>query len=177
MSDKKDIVLNNKKNKLVYAGIIAVLIVIIAVLVIPGKKDADRTENTNTEVQKKTSAVNSNSRYKLVKGHNGVVKFPVSSFDDTVQYFEYEGIRFFILKSNDGTIRAAFDACDVCYGAGRGYDQVQDYMQCNNCGQAFPEDKINVVLGGCNPSPLTREIIGKNLVIKTEDILKGQRFF
>lgn len=56
-------------------------------------------------------------------------------------------------------------------------DQVGDYMQCNNCGQTFPEDKINVVLGGCNPSPLTREIVGDNLVIKVEDIALGKRFF
>lgn len=177
MSNKKDIVLNSKKNNLVFVGIIAGLIVVIAILVIPGKKEVKSAESTNTEVQYKESSVKEGSRYELVKDVNGEVKFPVSSFDDTVKYFEYKGIRFFILKSNDGTIRAAFDACDVCYRSRRGYNQVEDFMQCNNCGQAFPEDKINVVLGGCNPSPLEREIIGDNLVIKVEDILNGQRFF
>ncbi len=165
--DKKDIVFNNNKNRFIYAGIIAALIIVIAFLVIPSKKQEAKPDN--------------NSRYKLVEGKDGVVSFPVASFDDNVQYFEYRfetvTVSFFILKSNDGTIRAAFDACDVCYRSRRGYHQVGDHMQCNNCGQTFPEDKINVVLGGCNPSPLTREIIGDNLTIKIEDIAQGKRFF
>jgi hypothetical protein len=36
-------------------------------------------------------------------------------------------IRYFILKSSDGIIRAAFDACDVCWPAGKGYFQDGDH--------------------------------------------------
>ena len=32
-------------------------------------------------------------------------------------------IKYFIIKSSDGVIRAAFDACDVCWPSGKGYQQ------------------------------------------------------
>ncbi len=56
------------------------------------------------------------------------VSFPASLFDDgKARHFEHvdgkHTIRYFILKSSDGIIRAAFDACDVCWPAGKGYYQ------------------------------------------------------
>jgi uncharacterized membrane protein len=98
------------------------------------------------------------------------------------QYYEYkteDGIRikYFIIKSADGVIRAAFDACDVCWREGKGYAQKGDFMVCRNCGQRFASLRINEVKGGCNPGPLAREIKGGNVVIKTSDILEGKRYF
>lgn len=178
--DKKDIVLKKKNNHLIFAGIIAVLIVIVLFLLVPVRKQ-DSKEGNSSSLQVSNKNGNSNGRYKIVEDKDGTVTLPVSLFNDNVQYFQYQfdtsSVNFFILKSNDGTIRAAFDACDVCYRAKRGYNQIGDYMQCNNCGQKFPEDQINVVLGGCNPSPLTREIVKDKLVIKVEDIALGKRFF
>ena len=79
-------------------------------------------------------------------------------------------VTFFVLKSRDGVMRAAIDACDVCYRAGKGYYQDGDFMVCENCGMRFASTRINVVKGGCNPAPLTREVRGKNLVIQMKDI-------
>ena len=47
-------------------------------------------------------------------------------------------------------------------------------MVCNNCGRRFPSTKINVLEGGCNPSPLDRAEKGDQLVIATSD-LAGRR--
>ncbi|MFC1657387.1 Fe-S-containing protein [Candidatus Moduliflexota bacterium] len=88
--------------------------------------------------------------------------FPVSTFDDgQPKYYSYKGsggrdVKFFVLKSSDGVIRAAFDACDVCYQSKKGYRQDGDFMVCNNCGQRFTSVRINEVKGGCNPAPLKR---------------------
>jgi len=79
-------------------------------------------------------------------------------------------VTFFVLKSSDGVIRAAIDACDVCYRAGKGYEQSGDEMVCQNCGMRFASVKINEVKGGCNPAPLTRIIEGEKLVIAMTDI-------
>ena len=79
-------------------------------------------------------------------------------------------VTYFVLKSSDGVIRAAIDACDVCYRAGKGYTQEGDYMVCENCGQRFASTRINVVKGGCNPAPLNRVVKGSNLIIKIADI-------
>ena len=111
------------------------------------------------------------------------LSFPVSTFDDgQPRYYSYQGpggqnIKFFVLKSSDGVIRAAFDACDVCYQSKKGYRQDGDFMVCNNCGQRFTSIRINEVKGGCNPAPLKRAIVGDKLVIAIADILPGARFF
>jgi len=74
-------------------------------------------------------------------------------------------------------IRAAFDACDVCWREGKGYYQQGDFMVCRNCGRQFASVKVNEVKGGCNPAPLERAIVGDKLVIKAADIVKGSQYF
>jgi uncharacterized membrane protein len=110
------------------------------------------------------------------------VTYPVSLFDDyKARHYVYKGqdvtIKYFILKSSDGIIRAAFDACDVCWKAGKGYYQDGDFMVCRNCGRKFASVLVNVVQGGCNPAPLKRRIEGDQLVINIDDILEGKQYF
>jgi len=110
------------------------------------------------------------------------VTYPVSLFDDyKARHYVYKGqdvtIKYFILKSSDGIIRAAFDACDVCWKAGKGYYQDGDFMVCRNCGRKFASVLVNVVQGGCNPAPLKRSVEGDRLVIYINDILEGKQYF
>jgi len=111
------------------------------------------------------------------------ITYPVSTFNDgKARFFEYKApdgivIKYFILKSSDGVIRAAFDACDVCWEAGKGYLQKDDFMICKNCGRRFYSTKINEVSGGCNPAPLIRKIQDSKVVIDTQNILEGKRYF
>jgi len=86
-------------------------------------------------------------------------------------------IKYFILKSSDGVIRAAFDACDVCFEAGKGYEQKGDFMVCKNCGRRFASVRINEVQGGCNPAPIIREVKGDKVVLQVKDILEGKQYF
>jgi len=86
-------------------------------------------------------------------------------------------IRFFLVRSSDGVIRAAFDACDVCFPARKGYRQQGDAMICNNCGQSFATARINEERGGCNPSPLERRLEGGTVRIAVADLLAGARYF
>ena len=111
------------------------------------------------------------------------VSFPVQAFaDGKAQYFQYPTgngitVRFFILKSSDGVTRAAYDACDVCWREGKGYQQDGDFMVCRNCGQRFASVKVNEIKGGCNPAPLNRTVVGDKLVIKIADIVQGSQYF
>lgn len=121
-------------------------------------------------------------KFKQVKAENGLVHIPLAAVDDgQAHYFSYniqgKTIKFFVIRSNDGIIRAAFDACDVCFPEKKGYSQNGDFMICDNCGQAFHSSRINVLEGGCNPAPLRRVSQGKNLVIAVADILTGARYF
>ena len=113
---------------------------------------------------------------------NTLVVFPANLFEDgKARHFEYvsgkDTIRYFILKSSDGIIRAAFDACDVCWPAGKGYYQEGDHMVCRNCGRRFISVKVNEVKGGCNPAPLNRKLENDKLVIQIKDIEQGRRYF
>jgi len=110
------------------------------------------------------------------------VTFPASLFEDgKARHFEHVSgnlsIKYFILKSSDGVIRAAFDACDVCWPAGKGYYQDGDYMVCRNCGRRFASVKVNEVKGGCNPAPLNRRVENGKVIIEVKDILDGSQYF
>jgi uncharacterized membrane protein len=117
-----------------------------------------------------------------VSTNSTFVSFPVSMFDDgKARHFEHvDGkmtIRYFILKSSDGVIRAAFDACDVCWPAGKGYYQDGDHMVCRNCGRRFASVLVNEVQGGCNPAPLNRNLENNKLIIQIKDIQQGRQYF
>ncbi len=112
----------------------------------------------------------------------GDVSIPLTEISDgQAHFYTYDAggteVKYFVMQSADGEYRAAFDACDVCYAQKKGYQQDGDDMVCNNCGQRFPSDKINVVAGGCNPSPVDREVRGDNLVLKGSDLQTGAQYF
>ena len=111
------------------------------------------------------------------------VVYPVKDFQNgDARFYSYPAgdgvtIKYFVLKSSDGVIRAAFDACAVCFQAGKGYTQKGDFMVCNNCGRRFASVRVNEVTGGCNPVSLTREIKGDKVILKVNDILEGKKYF
>jgi len=129
-----------------------------------------------------SAATHGHDPYPQVVAEDDAVHLPISTFDDyEAHYYTYmhEGrpIEFFVLKSKDGVVRAAFNACDVCFLSKKGYTQDGDYVVCNNCGRRFPADEINDVHGGCNPSPLERTVEDDTLVIQVKDIIAGLGYF
>lgn len=86
-------------------------------------------------------------------------------------------IRFFLVKSPDGRLRAAFDACDVCYPENKGYKQEGDFMICVNCGRRFHTSKVGEVHGGCNPAPLAMTLSGDRVVIALADLAAKTGYF
>jgi len=108
--------------------------------------------------------------------NNDRLEIPLSEIDNgqahhyNVQAADGTMVTFFVIKSSDGVFRAAIDSCDVCFTSGKGYFQDNDFMVCENCGQKFASNKINVIKGGCNPAPLNRKVVGPNLVIAMTDI-------
>jgi uncharacterized membrane protein len=134
---------------------------------------------TGTGTGTKAIAVSSQT---VSGGLTSQVTYPASMFDDgNARHFQYSSngvtIKYFILKSSDGVIRAAYDACDVCWPAGKGYYQSGDDMVCRNCGRKFASVLVNVVQGGCNPAPLNRKVENGNVVIQINDILNGKQYF
>jgi len=175
--------------RLLIGGGLAILVavLIVAALMFALNQGSDQARGTtreaaNTEPVPATDSGRVQSRYTPVRATDGVVRWPLTTFDDgEAHYYSLvdggKSIDFFILKSSDGVVRAAFDACDVCFPAGKGYRQQGDLMICNNCGQQFPSVRINEIRGGCNPAPLERRVEGTELVIRGQDIVAGVGYF
>ncbi len=115
-------------------------------------------------------------KFKTLTPEKGQIVIPLDMVSDgQAHYFSAKSdkgvkVAFFVVKSHDGVIRAAVDACDVCYRAGKGYVQEGNVMVCTNCGMKFATDRINEIKGGCNPAPLNRTVEGNNLLISMEEI-------
>jgi uncharacterized membrane protein len=166
---KKDVVLGTEKK-----GRLPLIVAIIcAVLIVGGGiyyAGHDRSETA--PVAGSVTSENNTSQ----------VSLPASLFEDgKARHFQHVAgefnIKYFVLKSSDGIIRAAFDACDVCWPAGKGYFQEGDYMVCRNCGRKFASILVNEVKGGCNPAPLNRRVENGKVVIEVKDILEGRQYF
>ena len=112
------------------------------------------------------------------------ITIPLNGITSQAQFFEYDSdgtkIKFFALKASDGSIKTAFDACDVCYSAKKGYRQEGDYMICNNCGNKYAIASLgteNKKGGGCWPGYLPSEVSGNNIVINKTDLEIGKYRF
>ena len=170
LARKRETVLGTNQNKGPYKvlTVIGLLLLVIAV----GYSMLHR-QVTNSPVYTSVPVKESKAR----------IAYPVDLFKDgKARHFRYETeegivVKYFILKSSDDVIRAAFDACDVCWPAGKGYHQDGDVMVCRNCGRQFASARVNEVKGGCNPAPLKRRVENGQLVIETADLLTGRRYF
>jgi len=89
-------------------------------------------------------------------------------------YSELKGktIYFFIIKASDGTYRAAANACEVCHGTKKGFKQVGDLIRCENCRITYSKDSIALQKGGCNPGPISSDVLVENgkLIISQQDV-------
>ena len=165
---KKAVVIGTEKRRRLplFAGIVGAILIIAAAVIY-----ANLSGGNPSAIASAPAAADST-----------FVTFPVSLFEDgKARHFEHvdgkHTIRYFVLKSSDGIIRAAFDACDVCWPAGKGYYQEGDSMVCRNCGRRFASVLVNEVKGGCNPAPLNRALDNDKLVIQVKDIMEGRQYF
>ena len=177
------------RNPLIIGGGVAIVAVVLIVsgILFTMNRGSEQVSVASEEVSSPNPVAAANpsnvkTRYAAVQATDGVINWPLNTFDDRkAHYYSFvnsgKAIDFFILKSSDGVVRAAFDACDVCFGAHKGYRQQGDLMICNNCNQQFPSVKINEVKGGCNPAPLERMVEGTDLVIRSADIATGTGYF
>jgi uncharacterized membrane protein len=96
---------------------------------------------------------------------------------------DIQGTRIEVLavKAPDGTIRTAFNTCQVCYGSGRGfYKQQGTVLVCQNCGNRFRMSQVGVRSGGCNPVPIGAEnktLTSTTITISREFLVRAKEIF
>ena len=125
---------------------------------------------------------NSTVSFTVIKDLNGVIEIPVSDFaSGKAGYYIYRlpesSVRFLVLKSSDGVIRASLDACNVCFSKKRGFHQEGDQTVCNTCGRRYPSTVINDITGGCYPVPLTRSVKAGKVVLSAQELKSLARYF
>lgn len=113
----------------------------------------------------------------------GDVRLQAKQFQDgQAHFYRYitaggREVRFFVIETPEGVVRAAFDSCELCYRQRRGYRQVGKSMVCNSCRRMFPSSGIGVVKGDCNPSPLERAVEGDEVLLKASTLEIGAAYF
>ncbi len=93
---------------------------------------------------------------------NGDLRIPKKEITAAAKFYPYKTggvlMEVLALRAPDGTVRTAFNTCQVCYSSGRGYyTQKGDYLVCNNCGNRFLATQVELIKGGCNPVPIARD--------------------
>ncbi|HUS99673.1 MAG TPA: Fe-S-containing protein [Candidatus Thermoplasmatota archaeon] len=151
------------KKKIVFIGVVA----LVAMIYLAGCTGTTQNENN----------ANTNSNSNTVPDQTATeVQIPVSDIGTTATFYSYDSsgvtVRYFAVKDKQGTAHVAFDACDVCYEAKKGYKQNGDVMQCLNCGKTFSITSIGTenTAGGCWPSYLHMNIDGNDIVLKIVDL-------
>jgi hypothetical protein len=178
--DRKARVLAEEKRSPLRALVIGVAVVAIVAGLAAFTMSRGRNDDMST-VRGDRSNI-SRTTYFTVTAENGEVKVPLSSLQgNKASYYVYADggreIRFFLLKAEDGSVRAALDACTSCYHAKLGYRQEGDTMVCNNCGMGFRSTDVGIITGGCSPIPVEKRTDGQVLVLKVKTLEEGARYF
>ncbi len=135
----------NKNMKLIIIAVIAV----IAVGLVYGLNMNGKAEEPAGSGGNNIKAVTDDDIVIQVKDITETPSFYPATIDGT-------NLEVVAVKASDGTIRTAFNTCQVCYSSGKGYYKVEgDQLICQNCGNRFGIDDVEVTRGGCNPVPIT----------------------
>ena len=159
----------NKKSNSFIIIIAALLCVAVAVVFVVQKKgnSSNDSDNVTTQVNGSTTtsqnstASQGDSNVQTISAGESLV-IPVNEVSSTATFYpiEVDGTRMEVIaiKDQTGKIRIAFNTCQVCYSSGRGdYVQKGNQLVCQNCGNRFTVNQIEVQSGGCNPSPIFEE--------------------
>ncbi len=143
----------NKNNSFQYKRLAFIAIVaIVAVLAAYGvDKLTGQTKKEGKQASTETTVAKDSD-----------IVIPVSNVTEEPTFYpaviDGTDLEVIAVKASDGTIRTAFNTCQVCYNSGKGYyKQEGNQLVCQNCGNRFGMDDVEVTKGGCNPVPITSE--------------------
>jgi uncharacterized membrane protein len=122
--------------------------------------DSVKTSKTSSSTQSSKAVSSQASPNVLNKGDSLVI--PTAEVTAKAKFYpvtvDGTAMEIIAVKAPDGTIRTAFNTCQVCYDSGRGYyKQSGSRLICQNCGNQFTMDRVEVQSGGCNPWPIFKQ--------------------
>jgi uncharacterized membrane protein len=177
--ERKGVLVNMKKFIVIVIGI--VIIGGIIVITSLSKSNEEATNNDVDETNKYKSTTLKPVEIEKDGEENAVIN--EEDISSTAEFYTYtiDGIkiRMFAVKASDGTIRTAFNTCQVCNPSPKAYFvQKGSNFECQNCGNLFETNRIGLERGGCNPIPITNDdrkeeenkiIIGKSFIAEYKE--------
>ncbi len=157
MSNMNKKAVNEKaRSKNVLLIVLVVIAAAIALMVyILTTPSADKTSTGNGDPTL-------NRHIETALNDKGELVIPLSGITDKATFYSVTvsdvPLEVLAVKAPDGSIRTAFNTCQVCFASGKGY-YVQEGKElvCQNCGNRFAMKDVEVTRGGCNPLPITDE--------------------
>jgi hypothetical protein len=149
-----------------------------------GANNANNGNNADGGSQQPGQQGSSNAPATVIAEGEGLV-INIADISDQASFYpvEVDGTRMEVIavKAPDGSIRTAFNTCQICYDSGRGYyEQSGNKLVCQNCGNQFPMSSVEVEAGGCNPWPIFPEdktVTGDSITISYDFLKKSKDIF
>lgn len=172
---QKQVQNRSKSVKIVIVAAIIFIAVILSVILI--------ISNLNNSVSKTGGALRANNQSSV--SQNGELVIDKKDLSEKAAFYPVtiDGTKLEVIavKASDGSIRTAFNTCQVCYSSGRGYyKQSGDELECQNCGNRFTMDDVELTKGGCNPVPIGEEskiVTDSTITISAEYLSQAKSIF
>lgn len=122
-------------------------------------KDNQGQDDFTAQIVPDINKGSSNNEAEGTLNEAGDLVINTGDIGDEATFFQVnvKGVDMAVLavKAEDGTVRTAFDTCQICNGSPYAYfEQKGDKFQCQNCGNVYSRDMIEKERGGCNPVPI-----------------------
>lgn len=166
MSNNKN-VNKSKKGIAIFSAIAALGLIVVLIVIFNG----------NNKGEDKTGSSVSSVAADLV--------IPKAEVTETAKFYPVKAgdtsMEVLAVKASDGSVRTAFNTCQVCNGSPKAYYKQQgDVLVCQNCGNRFKMDMVEQQRGGCNPVPIMKDEKkddGANITIPKDLIEKNKVLF
>lgn len=148
-----------KKMKKLAITAVTIAMLCMTVVFLTGKSRKTETGEASlvAETQTQNEKGGNEDIIAIAEGKSLVIPVSEVATDASFIKVEVDGtiMEIIAVRGSDDKIRTAFNTCQVCYGSGRGYyEQQGDIFVCQNCGNRFTVDDIEIESGGCNPWPI-----------------------
>ena len=149
---------------------------ILALVIIVGVSMLSKKDEVKDNVISANGLVQNTKE--TILSEEGDLIIPIEEVSEEANFYslQIDGTKLEVLavKAPDGTIRTAFNTCQICFSSGRGYYvQEGDTLVCQNCGNRFKTSDVEIARGGCNPIPISEadKVVDENNITISSDFL------
>jgi uncharacterized membrane protein len=111
------------------------------------------------------------------------VSIPVADLNaGDIKFYSYRDpagnqIRFILERDNDGSVRAAVDACQQCAQYQEGYKASGGYLVCRFCGNRYKLGAAPTGAASCSPIKLPVQVKGESVTVDTSALEQHRGLF